>query len=78
VSIEMVQFLLKLLLKQKILAVYHDFHWLLVAVKLLTAKLNSRYVNESGVAVGNFGKVRVGVGHFTTDFTALLSAIPTA
>jgi len=24
-------------LKQRILAVYHDFHWLLVATKLLTA-----------------------------------------
>jgi len=32
----MVQFLLKLLLKQRILAMYHDFHWLLVAQKLLT------------------------------------------
>jgi len=36
----MVQLLLKLLLKQRILAVYHDFHWLLVATKLLTAKLH--------------------------------------
>jgi len=43
----MVQFLLKLLLKQSILAVYHDLHWLLVATKLLTAKLHSRYVKES-------------------------------
>jgi len=43
----MVQFLLKLLLKEMILAVYHDFHWLLVATKLLTAKLHSCYVKES-------------------------------
>jgi len=32
---------------QRILAVYHDFHWLLVSTKLLTAKLHSRYVEES-------------------------------
>jgi len=42
----MVRFLLKLLLKQRILAVHHDFHWLLLATKLLTAKLHSRYVKE--------------------------------
>jgi len=35
----MVQFLLKHLLKQRILAVYHDFHWLQVNTKLLAAKL---------------------------------------
>jgi len=40
----MVQFLLKLLLKQRILAVHHDFYWLLFATKLLTAKFDSRYV----------------------------------
>ena len=28
------------------LAVYHYFHWLLVATKFLTAKLHSRYVKE--------------------------------
>jgi len=38
----MEQFLLKLLLKQTILAMYYDFHWLLVAIKLLTAELQSR------------------------------------
>jgi len=27
IPVEMVQFLLKLLLKQRFLAVYHDFHW---------------------------------------------------
>jgi len=43
----MVQFLFKLLLKQIILAVYHDFRWLLVATKLWTGKLHSRYVKES-------------------------------
>jgi len=42
VAVEMVQFLLKNLLKQRILAVYHGFHWLLAAKKLLTAKLHSR------------------------------------
>ena len=47
VPVEMVQILLKLLLKRKILAVYHDFHWLLVATKLLTAKLHTLYVKES-------------------------------
>ena len=36
---EMVQFLMKLLLKQRILAVYHDIHEVLVATNLLTAKL---------------------------------------
>ena len=48
--IEMVQFLFKhLLLKQIILAVYLAFHWLLVATKLLTVKLHSRYVEESDI-----------------------------
>jgi len=67
----MVQFLLVLLLKQIILAVYHDFHWLLAATKLLATKRQSRFVkeSESGVGVGfrNFGKIDVGVGHFTSD-----------
>ena len=39
-------FFLKLLLKQRILAVYHDFHWLLVATKMLTAKFHSLYVKS--------------------------------
>jgi len=47
VPVEMVQFLLKLLLKQVIIAAYHDFHWLLVATKMLTAKLHLRYAMES-------------------------------
>jgi len=34
-------------LKQIILAVHHDFHCLLLATKLLTAALHSRYVKES-------------------------------
>ena len=46
IPVEMVQFLLKILLKEIILAVYHDLHWLLVATKLLTSKLHSRYVKE--------------------------------
>ena len=45
--VEMVQFLLKFLLKLRILAVYNDFHWLLVATKLLTAKLHSCHAKES-------------------------------
>jgi len=47
IPVEMVQFLLTLLLKQRFLAVHHDFHWLLIATKLLTAKLHSLYVKES-------------------------------
>jgi len=50
-SVEMVLFILKLVLKQKILAVRHDFHYLLVAAKLLTAKLHSRYVKDSEVEI---------------------------
>ena len=45
IPVEMVQCLFKLLLKQSILAVRHDFY-LLVATKLLTAKLHSLYVKE--------------------------------
>jgi len=37
IPVEMVQFLLKLSLNQRILAVYHDLHLVLVATKLLTA-----------------------------------------
>ena len=33
--------------RNRILAVYHDFHWLLVATKMWTAKLDSHYVKES-------------------------------
>ena len=43
VPVEMVQFPLKLLLKQGILAVHRDFQGLLAAIKLLTAKLHSRH-----------------------------------
>jgi len=50
VPAEIVQFILKLLLKRRILAEHHDFHWLLVATKLLTAKLHSCYVKESELA----------------------------
>ena len=46
IPVEMVQFLLKRLLKQRILAVYHDFNWLLIATKLLKAKLHSLYVKQ--------------------------------
>jgi len=58
---EMIQFLLKLLLKQRFLAVYHRFRRLLIATKLLTVKLYSLYVKESEPesGVGNFGKVKM-------------------
>jgi len=46
-----------------------------VATKFLTAKLYSLYVKESEilekVEVRNFGKVGVGVGHFTSDSATL-------
>jgi len=38
---------MKLLLKQRILAVYHDFHGVLVATKFLATKLHSLYVKKS-------------------------------
>ena len=72
IPVEMVQFLLKLLLKQRFLAVHYDFHWLLIATKLLTAKLHPFMLrgrsresetlggSESGAGVENFGKVGVG------------------
>ena len=43
---------------------HQDFHWLIIATKLLTAKLHSLYVkeSESGVRVGHFWNVVVGVG----------------
>jgi len=62
VPVEMVHYLLKLLLKQSILAVYHDFRWLLVASKLLTAKRHSCYVmlrSWRRESVGHFGKVEL-------------------
>jgi len=51
---------------------------LLVATKLLTAKLHSCYAKESESRVANFGKAGVenfakaGVGHFTPDSATLL------
>jgi len=41
IPVEMVQIFIKLLLKQRIIPVYHDFHWVLVATKFLTAKHHS-------------------------------------
>jgi len=38
---------MKPLLKKRILAVYHEIHWVSVATKFLTAKLDSIYVKES-------------------------------
>jgi len=52
----MVQFLSKLLLKQIFLAGYHEFHSLLAATKLLTAKLNSGHVEESEIWNGRARK----------------------
>ena len=37
--VEMVKFILELLLKQIILAVHHNFQWMLVATKLATFSL---------------------------------------
>jgi len=61
---------MKRLLKQRILALYHDFHWVVDATKFLTAKIHSIYVKESGD--GPFGKVGVGVGHLISDSATLL------
>jgi len=47
IPVEMVQFLVILLLKQRLLALYHDFHVMLDATKFLTAKIHSLYVKES-------------------------------
>jgi len=71
IAVEMEQFLIKLLLKQIIIAVYHDFHWLLVATKFLAAKLYSLYVKESESGIG--------AGHFTSDSATLIKSalIPT-
>ena len=54
IPVEMVQFLLKLLLKQSFFAVWPWFPL------ILTAKFHSLYVKESGVRVWNFGKIIVG------------------
>ena len=75
--VEIVQFFLKFLWKLIILVVYHDFHWLLVATKLLTAKLYSCYAKESESRVGNFGMAgvrnfeKVGVGNFGANISPL-------
>jgi len=63
IPVEMVQFLMKLLLKKRILALYRDFYSFWQPNFIL---LDS----ESGV--GNFGKVGVGVGHFTSDSATLV------
>jgi len=42
--VEIVQFFKKHVLKQRILAVYCDFHWLLVATTFIITKFYSRYV----------------------------------
>jgi len=48
IPVEMVQFFWNFNWN-RIHAVYRDFHWLLVATKLLTAKLDARYVKESEI-----------------------------
>ena len=77
IPVEMVHFFMKLFLKQRILALYRDFHLLLVAIKLLTEKIHSFHVKESVTGVGNFGKVRAGValGHFTSDSATLVMSL---
>ena len=70
IPVEMAQFLLKVYWN-RILAVHDDFHWLLVATNLSIAKRHSRYVKESESGVGNFGKVGVEVGHFTSESATL-------
>ena len=64
--VEMVKFIMKLLLKHIILAVYHDFHWVLLLQKSWQPNLiHFILIKEPGC--GHFGKVGVGVGHFTSD-----------
>ena len=52
IPVEMIQFITKLLLKQR-MAVHHDFHSVFDATKFLTAKLQSLYAKESESGVGN-------------------------
>ena len=77
IPVEMVQFLLKLLLKQRFLAVNHisiDFNSQ-ISFPFDVKELESGVGNfrKAGVRVGNFG--RVGAGYFTADSTTLLTAI---
>jgi len=65
---------MKLLLKWLFLAVYHDFHWVLAATKLLTAKRHSLYVTELESEILE----RFGVGHFTSDSATLLTSLSMA
>jgi len=66
IPVEMIQFLLKLLLKQRFLAVHHD-----------SVDCNSQISFPLCQGVGNFGKVGVGVGYFTSDSATLLTAMVT-
>jgi len=50
IPVEMVQFLMKLLLKQRFLAVHHDFHF------VLPAKFHFLYVKESEMWKGRSRK----------------------
>ena len=64
IPVETEQFLLKRLSDQRFPAVNHDFHWLLIATKLLAAKLHYLPVKEMESGVGNFGKIGVGSRKF--------------
>jgi len=55
IPVEMLQFHLILLLKQTILAVYHNFYWLLVATKLLTVKIHSLMLRGRSWKFGKVG-----------------------
>jgi len=65
IPVEMVQFLLKLLLKQRFLAVYHDFHWFwqLNFIPFMSKRRSRKFwKGRRGAGVGNFGKSESGVG----------------
>jgi len=66
------QFFMTHLLKQIILAVYHNFQWVLVGTKLLTAKLHSLYVTELEWKI--LGKV--GVRQFPPTLQFWISHVP--
>jgi len=75
--LETVQFRLNLLLKQRILAVQHDFHWLLVATRFFAiVDSQTSFTLCEGVGFGKFCELGVGVevGHFTSDSTTLIDA----
>ena len=58
IPVEMVQFLLKLLLKQTILAVHPDFHWFYKPnfIPFMLRSRSRKFWRRSESGVGNFGK----------------------